>query len=149
MMLFLKLGTLPSRRSFSTQILLVLALAQLIFIFTYLSSAWLEVGKTLEFAESARWVGIQLQEDAQAEDKVQKELEGEPVTIETLQSKRVLETLENEEPEVAKSLKDMEAEGFPLVSKVMVVRGVFRLKQFKKLSHFRKSFELKCGQCII
>lgn len=127
LLLFLKLGVQPFKKSVGSQLLLIIALAQLFFIFTFLGSAWLELGKTIQFSESAKWVGIQIQEDAAAPEQVKQVIEEETkegeVSVELLSSKKVVEQLEAQEPEVAKALKDMESEGFPLVSTMLIARG--------------------------
>lgn len=127
-LLQIKLGFIPFRKSFASQFFLILALAQLWLLFTFFFIAWKEVGHTLQFAHQARWVGIQLQEDLHAPEQVQQVLQEETrgqkdVSVQVLKANEVLDQLSQDEPEVTKALRDMESEGFPLVSSFVIVRG--------------------------
>lgn len=137
--LLLKLSILPLRRSWFLLGLMVVSFAQLLFLLSFAASVYLEIQKTEHFAQTAKFVTLQLKDPALGVEQIRELLATEPkssnlpLEIEELSTEDVLNRMETEEPEVVQTVRSLGAEGHSLIPKVIAIRGEVQPSTVEKL----------------
>jgi hypothetical protein len=137
--LILKLAFLPLRRSWFLLTLMVVSFAQLMLLLCFAASIYLEIQKTDHYAQTAKFVTLQLKEAALGADQVLELIKSEspgsklPLDAEELSAEEVLKQMETEEPEVVQTVRALGGEGVSLIPKVIVIRGEVPNSAIEKL----------------
>ena len=126
MALLAKLSFLPLRRSWLLLGFLALSLAQIDLALWLTGGVVSELHRTEAYADRSRFVTLQLRDESVLIDPIKEILAGEEISIEELKVGQVVERLEQEEPEIAQTIRSLGGEaqgGAGLVPRLVVARG--------------------------
>ncbi len=121
--LLLKLALLPLTRSWFVLGLMIVSFAQIMLALWFCSSIQKELNHTRQYANTAKFVTIQMKDETTSLDPIKELLGGEDVSFEELRTEDTLKKMEDEEPEIVQSVRAIGNEGLQLAPKVLVVRG--------------------------
>jgi hypothetical protein len=144
--LMLKLAALPLRRSWLLLTLMVVSFAQLMLLLWFAASIYLEIQRTDHYAQTAKFVSLQVKDDAFLKSDLESKLEEWGVQVsrlsmEELKTDEVLAKMETEEPEVVQTVRALGPDGLQLVSRVFLLRGELTdqaLEQLKLMPVFSR-----------
>jgi len=127
--LFFKLAAVPLRRSWVLFTLMGLSFAQVMLALWFCGGVQHEITHTEKYAEKARFVSIQLKQDAALPgsptvESIHDTLKGHDASIEELSTEQVLAKMETEEPEIVQTVRSIGDEGLQLMPKLLLVRGL-------------------------
>lgn len=121
--LLFKLALLPLLRSWFLLGLMIISFAQLMLALWFCGSLQKELNHTRNYANSAKFVTVQIKDEAVSLERVKDALMGEDVSFEELKMEDTLKKMEEEEPEIVQSVRAIGKEGLQLVPRVLLVRG--------------------------
>jgi hypothetical protein len=121
--LLLKLSLLPLMRSWFMLGLMIVSFAQVMLALWFCGAIQKELNHTKQYANTAKFVSIQLKDESVSLDPIKDLLSGEDVSFEELKTEDTLKKMEEEEPEIVQSVRAIGNEGLNLVPKVLLVRG--------------------------
>lgn len=121
--LLFKLALLPLIRSWFLLGLMMISFAQLMLALWFCGSIQKELSHTQEYANTAKFMTVQMKEDGVGLDPVKELLQGPDVNVEELKTEDVLKKMEEEEPEVVQTVRAIGNEGLQLVPRMLTVRG--------------------------
>lgn len=119
--LLLKLALLPLKRSWFLLGLMIVSFAQLMLLLWFAASIFQEIKRTDHYAQTAKFISLQVKDEGLSLDKVREQVPG--ASVEELMTEEVLKRMETEEPEVVQTVRAMGPDGLKLVPKVILVRG--------------------------
>jgi hypothetical protein len=136
--LLLKLATIPLRRSWMLLGLMSLSFAQVMLALWFSGGIQQEIHHTETYAKEARFVSIQLKQEATLPgsvtvEAIRDELKGADVGIEELTTEEVLAKMETEEPDIVQTVRSIGNEGLQLMPKLMLVRGILPDASLEKI----------------
>lgn len=123
--LFLKLATLPFRRSWFLLSLMILSFAQVMLALWFCGGIQKEIIFTQDYARDAHFMTIQLKSDTSPTEPILDAFSAYTVSFEELKTEDVLKKMETEEPEIVQTVRATGNEGMQLMPRVLLVRGVF------------------------
>ena len=117
--LMLKLATIPLRRSWFLLGLMTLSFAQVMLALWFSGGIQQEIRHTETYAKDARFVSIQLKEEANQPgsitvESIRDQLKDYDVGIEELKTEDVLARMETEEPDIVQTVRSIGNEGLSL-----------------------------------
>ncbi len=121
--LFFKLAFLPLRRSWFLLGLMLISFAQLLLALWFCGGIQKELNHTEAYASQARFVTIQMKDDASPLDPVKEALQGDDISVEEMKTETILQKMEEEEPEIVQTVRSIGNEGLQLVPKLLLARG--------------------------
>jgi hypothetical protein len=121
--LLIKLALLPLTRSWWVLGLMIVSFAQIMLALWFCGSVQKELNHTKKYANTAKFVTIQMKDENTSLDPIKDLLSGEDVSFEELKTEDTLKKMEDDEPEIVQSVRAIGTEGLQLAPKVLVVRG--------------------------
>jgi hypothetical protein len=145
--LMLKLATIPLRRSWVMLGLMTLSFAQVMLALWLSGGIQQEIHHTEKYAKEARFVSIQLKEEANLPgsltvETIRDQLKDYDVGIEELKTEEVLARMETEEPDIVQTVHSIGNEGLQLMPKLMLVRGVVADAALEKIKMMTDVYRL-------
>ncbi len=121
--LLFKLALLPLIRSWFLLGLMMVSFAQLMLALWFCGSIQKELSHTQNYANTAKFITIQMKDEAASIEPIQELLKGPEVNVEELKTEDVLKRMEEEEPEVVQTVRAIGNEGLQLVPRMLTARG--------------------------
>lgn len=145
--LMLKLATIPLRRSWVLLGLMSLSFAQVMLALWFSGGVQQEIRHTEAYAKQARFVTVQLKEEANLPgsvtvEAIRDELRGQDVGIEELKTEDVLARMETEEPDVVQTVRSIGNQGLQLMPKLLLVRGIIADSSIEKIKMMTDVYKL-------
>jgi hypothetical protein len=140
--LFLKLATLPLRRSWVLLGLMVLSYAQVLLALWLCGGMQKEIYKVQEYASVAKFITVQMKEETSSFDPVRDAFKGDDVSFEELKTEDVLKKMETDEPDIVATVRSTGNEGLQLLPKLLIVRGVIDSDAIEKVKLMTDVYKL-------